>query len=171
MTAPVATEPPWPAEKLRQLVLSSETETRALAARFSDVIAPGDILLLSGALGTGKTAFARALIQSRQGTMADDVPSPTFTLVQTYDAGAIEIWHADLYRLDGPDDIAELGLLDAAETAVLLVEWPEKAGPIWPDTAMWMRFDMAGQAARQVGLYGKPASVSAQRLLAGFQVP
>ena len=73
----------------------------------------GDVLLLEGPIGAGKTAFARALIAARlaaAGAPAEDIPSPTFTLVQTYLAGPLEIWHADLYRLSHPDEAAELGL-------------------------------------------------------------
>ena len=87
--------------------------TACLARVMAAVLKPGDVLALEGPVGAGKTHFARAFIQARQGEMAEDVPSPTFTLVQTYaDPMGTEIWHADLYRLTHPDELAELGLDD-----------------------------------------------------------
>ena len=89
---------------------------------------------------SGKTHFARSLIQS-QLALAEDVPSPSFTLVQTYDTKRGEIWHSDLYRLSSPFEIEELGLLDAFETAIVLVEWPDRLGELTPDTALSLQFD------------------------------
>lgn len=91
------------------------------------VLRPGDTILLDGPLGAGKTALARAAIQARLGR-AEEVPSPSFTLVQTYDATDTAIWHADLYRLSGPGEVAELGLEDAFASAICLVEWPDRLG-------------------------------------------
>ena len=94
---------------------------------------------MSGNVGAGKTHFARALIQSRL-NVVEDVPSPTFTLVQTYDSDLGEIWHADLYRLTSPQEIEELGLTDAFETAICLVEWPDRLGSLAPDHALSLDF-------------------------------
>ena len=91
------------------LTLRSADATARLAERLGALLHPGDCLLLDGPIGAGKTHFARALIQSLM-DVPEDVPSPTFTLVQTYDTGAGELWHADLYRLSSPDEIEELGL-------------------------------------------------------------
>lgn len=100
--------------------------TACLARVMAAVLKPGDVLALEGPVGAGKTHFARAFIQARQGEMAEDVPSPTFTLVQTYaDPMGTEIWHADLYRLTHPDELAELGLDEAMREAIVLVEWPD----------------------------------------------
>ena len=124
-----------------QITLSSPAETEALARRMGPVLAPGDVLLLSGGIGAGKTHFARALIQSLQ-DIPEDVPSPTFTLVQTYDTRAGELWHSDLYRLSHPDEVIELGLAEAFETAISLVEWPDRLGDMAPRHALHLRFSL-----------------------------
>jgi len=125
------------------LTLGSEAETGLLADRLSDVLRGGDTLLLEGPIGAGKTAFARALIgrlQARAGQVPEDVPSPTFTLVQVYEAGPLEIWHADLYRLGHADEVVELGLDDAFATALCLVEWPDRLGSLAPAAALRLSF-------------------------------
>lgn len=111
--------------------LKNEADTCAVAAELSEHLKVGDIVALDGTLGAGKTAFARALINALPGT-AEDVPSPTFTLVQTYQRGDAEIWHFDLYRLDDPEDAFELGIEDAFADAISLIEWPDKLGPYLP---------------------------------------
>ncbi|HQY43249.1 MAG TPA: tRNA (adenosine(37)-N6)-threonylcarbamoyltransferase complex ATPase subunit type 1 TsaE [Paracoccaceae bacterium] len=120
------------------LCLPDAEATRRLAERIAPLLRPGDVLLLDGPIGAGKTHFCRSLIQARLATegRAEDVPSPTFTLVQTYLAGGTEIWHADLYRLSQPDEITELGLEQAFDEAICLVEWPDRLGPLRPPHAM-----------------------------------
>lgn len=98
-----------------------------LAAGFAKHVQTGDCLLLSGPVGAGKTHFARALIQELL-VEPEDVPSPTFTLVQTYDTPKGEVWHTDLYRLCHIDELVELGLEEAFENAITLVEWPDRLG-------------------------------------------
>ncbi|MCT8331260.1 tRNA (adenosine(37)-N6)-threonylcarbamoyltransferase complex ATPase subunit type 1 TsaE [Albidovulum sediminis] len=122
--------------------LASTEATDALAQRLAPLLVQGDILLLEGDIGAGKTHFARALIQARLAAAgrSEDVPSPTFTLVQTYEADDTEIWHADLYRLTGPEEVWELGLDDAFRTAICLVEWPDRLGPARPADALSLRF-------------------------------
>ena len=124
-----------------QLWLPDADATRHLGRRLAGVLRPGDVLLLSGELGTGKTELARAIIQTilAAAGLAEDVPSPTYTLVQTYSDGRNEIWHADLYRVLVPDEIAELGLEDAFDTAICLIEWPERIGRGFPPGAVWLR--------------------------------
>lgn len=111
--------------------LPDEAATRRLAVAIGGRLAPGDCLLLSGPVGAGKSFFARCLIRHLCGA-AEDVPSPSFTLMQTYSAGAVEICHIDLYRLSGAQALAELGLDDAFESSIALVEWPERLGSLTP---------------------------------------
>ena len=140
-------------------------ETEAATRRFAEALAPrlgaGDVLLLDGPIGSGKTAFARALIAARlaaAGAAPEDIPSPTFTLVQTYLAGPLEIWHADLYRLTHPDEAAELGLEEAFATALCLVEWPDRLGRAAPPEALRLAFAAEeAEEARRLTLSGPPA--------------
>jgi len=118
-----------------RFTLTSPDQTAALAKHLGALLHAGDTLLLEGPIGAGKTHFARSLIQSRMDVI-EDVPSPTFTLVQTYDLPDAEIWHADLYRLSGPQDVVELGLSDAFETAICLIEWPDRLGELKPAKAL-----------------------------------
>ncbi|MDO6590482.1 tRNA (adenosine(37)-N6)-threonylcarbamoyltransferase complex ATPase subunit type 1 TsaE [Loktanella sp. D2R18] len=135
--------------------LPTETATVKLAQRIAGILSPGDTLLLSGEIGAGKSAFSRALIRARLGRM-EDVPSPTFTLVQTYDDPSGDIWHCDLYRLTHPDEIFELGLDEAFTTAICLIEWPDRLGPDAPNTALQMKFH-AGDTAHSVEITTTPA--------------
>lgn len=112
------------------LDLPDETATAALAERLAGLAAAGDVIALQGELGTGKTSFARAFIRARGG--GEEVPSPTFTLVQIYDLDPVPVWHFDLYRLHAPEEAWELGIEDAFATAISLIEWPERLGPLLP---------------------------------------
>lgn len=133
-----------------EIDLPDADASRAFGAAIAAALRPGDTLLLAGELGTGKTHLARAIIQTRLAAagLAEDVPSPTFTLVQTYDDGTGEIWHADLYRLGGPADLAELGLEDAFDTAICLIEWPDRLGPLRPPDAVTLTLAYAGDGRR-----------------------
>jgi hypothetical protein len=106
--------------------LASEAETRQLAADIAGVIRPGDWIALSGDLGAGKSTFARALIRALAGDPELEAPSPTFTLMQSYDTPRGAVVHADLYRLASPEEVHELGLAEALEEAIGLVEWPDR---------------------------------------------
>jgi tRNA threonylcarbamoyladenosine biosynthesis protein TsaE len=107
------------------MTLDSEDDTAAFGAAVASVARAGDVITLAGPLGVGKTSFARGFIGAlgHQG----DVPSPSFAIVQPYEEIAPPVWHVDLYRIEDPSEMDELGL-DAAVDAVLLVEWPERAG-------------------------------------------
>lgn len=115
--------------------LADEADTARAGAALGRALRAADVVFLSGGLGAGKTALARAAIAARleaAGRPAEEIPSPTFTLVQVYEADA-PLWHADLYRLSGPEEARELGLDAAAEEgAILLVEWPDRLGPLAP---------------------------------------
>src|SRR3546814_8746907 len=109
------------------------------ATRFGEDLAriarAGDAILLRGDLGAGKTTFARAFIRARAamgGDSVDDVPSPTFTLVQTYRMPAGDVWHFDLYRLARPEDVYELGVEEALAEGIVLIEWPDRKGSLLP---------------------------------------
>jgi len=136
----------------RSLPLPDPAATDACARALGPLLRPGDVLALTGDLGTGKTAFARALIQGLIGD-ATPVPSPTFTLVQTYDAPIGPIWHCDLYRLEDPTECWELGLDDAFQHAITLIEWPDRMGALLPSTALSITFayDGAGRVMTRSG--------------------
>ena len=112
--------------------------TAALAQGFAAIAEPGLCVLLDGPVGAGKSFFARSVIQTlmSQNGGVEDVPSPTFTLVQTYELGALDVWHADLYRLTSPDELIELGLEQAFDTALCLIEWPDRLGDLRPEGAI-----------------------------------
>ena len=112
----------------------TEADTISLGQRVAKIAQKGDIFALDGTLGMGKSVFCRAFIQSLVGNT--DVPSPTFTLLQTYDAPNFEIYHFDLYRLKDPDEIFELGMEEAMYQGVCLIEWPEKMGDYLPRRAI-----------------------------------
>jgi tRNA threonylcarbamoyladenosine biosynthesis protein TsaE len=122
------------------LILPTEHDTAAFAQRLAPLLGPGDALLLSGPVGAGKSFFARALIRARLGNPAEDVPSPSFTLVQTYLADGVEIWHCDLYRLVSAPDLWELGLAEAFEQAICLIEWPDRLGQLTPQDGLHLNF-------------------------------
>lgn len=129
---------------LLPLPLPTEADTAALGVRLARLVRKGDCLLLEGPIGAGKSHLARAFIRERLGR-EEEVPSPSFTLVQVYDAGGVEIWHADLYRLSHPDEVWELGLDEAFARAICLVEWPDRLGSHVPPGALHLRLALAGE--------------------------
>ncbi|WP_375253813.1 tRNA (adenosine(37)-N6)-threonylcarbamoyltransferase complex ATPase subunit type 1 TsaE [Yoonia sp.] len=137
---------------LYEIALPDETATARFAAKIAPILSSGDTLLLEGDIGAGKSAFARALIRARLGRQ-EDVPSPTFTLVQTYESPDGDIWHCDLYRLSHPDEAFELGLEDAFETAICLIEWPDRLGNAAPGNALRLSF-RAGDMAHDLVIAG-----------------
>lgn len=116
----------------RDIALPDVAATLALGKRLGAQLQPGDAVCLYGDLGAGKTTLARAAIEAWTGS-AEDAPSPTYTLVQTYDGPRGELWHVDLYRLKRPEDAWELGLEDAFAAAACLIEWPERLQGNLPD--------------------------------------
>ena len=118
--------------------LPDEAATAGFAARLSALASPGDIFALKGDLGAGKTSFARAFIRARGG--GEEVPSPTFTLVQVYEVAEAAIWHFDLYRLKSPEEAWELGVEDAFSQGISLIEWPERLGALLPRRRLEITF-------------------------------
>ena len=134
---------------LRQIALPDPAATEALARALAPCLRAGDLVLLKGPLGAGKTHFARALLHALPGppgSAGESVPSPTFTLVQLYERDLGQVWHFDLYRLTRPDEVWELGWEEAL-AGLVLVEWPERLGPLLPAGALSITFapDPAGE--------------------------
>ncbi|MBI4185101.1 MAG: tRNA (adenosine(37)-N6)-threonylcarbamoyltransferase complex ATPase subunit type 1 TsaE [Proteobacteria bacterium] len=141
-----------------ELELADEAATARLAGRLARLAGRGDVIALRGELGAGKTAFARAFIAAlaaRAGLAPPEVPSPTFTLVQGYTLGEVEVWHFDLYRLGRPEEAFDLGIEEAFAGAISLIEWPERLGPLLPEARLEVELRFAGApSARRVRLSG-----------------
>lgn len=143
--------------------LPDEAATAALAARISSLAEPGDVIGLKGDLGAGKTTFARAFICARS-NCAQEVPSPTFTLVQIYQHDPTDIWHFDLYRLHSPEEAWELGIEEAFAAAISLIEWPERLGPMLPERRLEITLAFGdGPGARQARI--DPGTAWRERLM------
>ena len=138
-------------------ITRSEEETAQRAADLAPHLQAGTVLCLHGDLGMGKSVFARALIRALTEKPALEVPSPTFTLVQTYDYPAGEIWHFDLYRLKDPDEVYELGWEEALVGAISIIEWPERLGYLLPAHRLDIHFSAMPDGARQLQLSGEGA--------------
>ena len=137
----------------RLIELPSLAATEALAATVASLARAGDVILLAGPLGAGKSTFARAFLRAASDDPALEVPSPTFTLVQSYDTRIGTVNHFDLWRLDGPGGIAELGWQESQD-GVTLVEWPDRLGPLCPDDALSVTLDINGEETRRALLSG-----------------
>jgi N-acetylmuramate 1-kinase len=131
MTAQASMQSNSPGAATFTIALANEDATRRLAIDLANLLAPGDFVALSGDLGSGKTTLVRAMIAHLAGGVKIEVPSPTFTLVQAYDLAPFALVHADLYRLSGPGELAELGI-DDVPGAVVVMEWPDRAGDALP---------------------------------------
>ena len=132
--------------------LSSEQDTQDLAARLAPMARPGDVIALEGDLGAGKTVFARAFVTALGG--GDEVPSPTFTLVQSYDGASAPIHHFDLYRLESPEDAFELALEELLPNGISLIEWPGRLGPFMPRDHLTIRMVENSSTSRVVEAVG-----------------
>jgi tRNA threonylcarbamoyladenosine biosynthesis protein TsaE len=127
--------------------------TEALAAAIAARTRRGDSILLEGKLGAGKSAFARAFLRAAASDPALDVPSPTFTLVQSYDTARGRVHHFDLWRLDGPGALTELGW-DEAREDIVLVEWPDRLGHLRPPDALTIALTPIDDSAREAIISG-----------------
>jgi tRNA threonylcarbamoyl adenosine modification protein YjeE len=135
------------------VTLGDETATAELGAVIGRALAPGDVVALSGELGAGKTTLARAILRSRG--VEGHVPSPTFTLVQAYETTGLTIHHFDLYRIENPSELSELGLEDALDTGAALIEWPERGMPRHlAEDALTISLTTAGETVREAHISG-----------------
>src|SRR5881394_2018830 len=137
--------------------LANEQATQRLMLDIAAALEPGDLVTLSGDLGAGKTTFARAMIRYLADNPDIPVPSPTFTLMQTYDLPRFPLVHADLYRLEGPGELAELGFDDLPKDAVVLLEWPDRAAGFLPPDRLDVAFTLepkVGPEHRKVRITG-----------------
>lgn len=136
------------------MILATDADTAAVGEQLAVHARRGDIIAISGPLGVGKTTLVRGYLAALG--YQDEVPSPSFAIVQPYEELEPPAWHVDLYRLENVSEIAELGL-DAADDAVLLVEWPERAGKhAWPE-ALRLSLDFADAGARRLTAQVPPA--------------
>jgi tRNA threonylcarbamoyl adenosine modification protein YjeE len=138
---------------LRQFELESEAGTAALGCEIARHLAAGDTVTLSGPLGSGKTVLARAVV--RTFLAREEVPSPTFTLVQTYETQNFLISHVDLYRVKAESELRELGLDEALDRGVLIIEWPDRMGTQLPPDRLDLMFEAADGEHRLVKLVGR----------------
>ena len=139
-----------------RIVLPDLAATERLASRLAAIIRPGDAILLEGPLGAGKSAFARALLRAASDDPALEVPSPTYTLVQSYDTVRGTIHHFDLWRLAGPEALEELGW-EAVRADIVLVEWPDRLGDRRPAEALTIVLSTLQDDARAAEIAGWPA--------------
>jgi tRNA threonylcarbamoyladenosine biosynthesis protein TsaE len=145
-SAPHAARPA--AADLHSAHLPTPEATARLGEWLAGRLARGDSLLLQGPIGAGKSHLARALIRSWLDNPVEDVPSPSFTLVQTYDRGDLTLWHADLYRLTGAGEVLELGLDQAFAEAITVIEWPDRLGRFGPADPITLTLSLDGDGRR-----------------------
>jgi tRNA threonylcarbamoyladenosine biosynthesis protein TsaE len=134
--------------------LATEADTKALGQMLARLARPGDVIALWGDLGSGKSTLARAFIRALT-SPDEDVPSPTFTLVQVYETDAAMLWHFDLYRLEHPDEALELDIEDAFHDGISLIEWPDRLGGYLPKRRLDVRLEAGHtETSRRVTLAG-----------------
>ncbi|WP_254055083.1 tRNA (adenosine(37)-N6)-threonylcarbamoyltransferase complex ATPase subunit type 1 TsaE [Kiloniella sp. EL199] len=144
-----------------EIAFADENETREFARKLAPFLYEGDVLALDGDLGAGKTAFSRALINAfpaMEGMeQIEEVPSPTFTLVQIYDRADKQIWHFDLYRLEDAEEAYELGIEEAFSEGISLIEWPDRLGFLMPRGHLQVKLSYGqGETARVLKFFGGP---------------
>ena len=138
------------------ITTNSESETAAVGRELAATLSAGDVVLLHGDLGAGKTAFVKGLAEGL-GVPGDEVSSPTFTIMQEYRGGRLPLFHVDLYRLDDPRELDDLGLEEIAEAGVLAIEWAEKLSQA-THGAVRVSIEHAGETARRLTLTGPGAA-------------
>lgn len=143
---------------MESVFLPDDNATLGLGRRLAEGLRPGDLVLLEGELGSGKTALARAMIRRLMNDAALEVPSPSFALVQPYAGNALAVLHADLYRLTATREIDELGLFDDPE-AIVLVEWPERAPELADRADLIVRLAIPPDGQGRTARIERPKSV------------
>jgi tRNA threonylcarbamoyladenosine biosynthesis protein TsaE len=130
--------------------LPDESATERLGAELAERLRPGDVVALQGELGAGKTTLARAILRAASGDPGLVVPSPTFTLAEVYDTPLGPFWHLDLYRLEEPEQVYELGWEEARSDGIVIVEWPQRLGPLLPQERLSVTLSVEGDERRAV---------------------
>jgi tRNA threonylcarbamoyladenosine biosynthesis protein TsaE len=154
---------------LLQKNLNGIGATDRVAGALARILKAGDFIAIAGALGAGKTTFARSLVQAL--VPGEEVPSPTFTLVQSYDAPACRIAHADLYRVKSEREVVELGFDEVLETGALIVEWPDRMGRLMPSDRLDIILEVDdGTDVRRAKLIGRGSWAQRLRTMAGSGV-
>ena len=146
--------PEFDSDASTTLTLASAAKTQALGERLGQVAAAGDIILLSGALGSGKTALTQGI--ARGLGLTETINSPTFTLLKEHITGRLPLYHFDLYRIDDPEEIWSLGFEDYFSGAGLcVVEWAERAPAAWPGPWLWATLHVTGVRTRRMELHAR----------------
>lgn len=141
--------PPTDADTTRTVPLADEAATARLGALLARGLGCGDMVALAGDLGAGKSALARAIVRALTGDPDEETPSPTFTLVQTYDGAAgFPVAHFDLYRIEHPDEVRDLAFDEAMAEGVALVEWPDRLGSLLPRDRLDIALTITGPTSR-----------------------
>lgn len=121
---------------IKTVAVGDQNGTEILAGQLAACAKPGDVILMHGTLGMGKSAFCRAYIRALADNPHEEVPSPTFTLVQVYELDPVPVWHFDLYRLSDPEEVHELDIEDAFADGVSLIEWPDRLEYLTPENRL-----------------------------------
>lgn len=150
------------------ITVENEQGTRDLAAALAPFVKKGDVITLTGDLGAGKTAFTRALVNALSADN-EDVPSPTFTLVQTYELAGFSLWHFDLYRISFPEEVFELGWDEALGNAVSVIEWPGRLGSLLPADRLEIEISMIPDKETARRIFLTPCGASWEERLKGFE--
>jgi tRNA threonylcarbamoyladenosine biosynthesis protein TsaE len=154
---------------MKEIISNSEKNTDEIASSFANHLLPGDVIFLIGDLGSGKTVFTRSVIRKLTRNETIEVPSPTFTLVQTYDIEpALQLWHFDLYRLEHAEDVYELGWEDAILNNILFVEWPNRLDYLAPEDRIDISFELSEQKDERIITFEQKGTLKGRRVLDEF---
>jgi len=148
----------------------SQEALREIAAALADFVQRGDVVLLEGDLGAGKTEFARIFLRHLTNDAELAVPSPTFTLVQQYDTPKGEVWHFDLYRLEDPLEVEEIGWNEALTDGISLIEWPDRLGPYLPADYLVLRLDFSGNGEDLRNVIVTPHGLYQKRMVNSWKI-